>query len=117
MNPTVDVEWLEERDQVKDNLPVFVSVPGEEIFGKERFEFLQQLLRKNSECEQLSSVKHIKAHSPLRMHSDRARAQEDLPCDCQGLRQSNSSVNRARVPYSPSRTSDEGANLAVRDCC
>ena len=37
---TADVERLEERDQVKTDLLVFVSVPAEEILGEERLEFL-----------------------------------------------------------------------------
>ena len=46
MDLTADVEGLEERDQIEDNLSVFVSVPRQEVLGEERFEFLQQLLRK-----------------------------------------------------------------------
>jgi hypothetical protein len=46
MDLTTDVEGLEERDQIEDNLLVFVSVPRQEVLGEERFEFLQQLLRK-----------------------------------------------------------------------
>lgn len=46
MDLTTDVEGLEERDQIEDNLLVFVSVPRQEVLGEERFEFLQQLLHK-----------------------------------------------------------------------